>query len=113
MSVYYASKAYVLSFSEALASELCGSGVTVTALCPGSTRTDFHQRAGIIHTKLSRLRGMDAPTVARIGYDGTMRGLPVVIPGGLNRLLTVLVRMLPRNTVSAVVRWINNGRAAG
>ena len=112
MAVYYATKAYVLSFSEALASELRGSGVTVTVLCPGPTRTDFQRRAGIEHTKLVRLRGMEAETVAQIGYHGMLRGAPVVIPGFGNWLLTLLVRILPRSIVTAIVRGVNANRSS-
>lgn len=112
MAVYYATKAYVLSFSEALASELRGSGVSVTVLCPGPTRTDFQRRAGIEHTKLVRLRGMEAETVAQIGYHGMLRGAPVVIPGFGNWLLTLLVRMLPRSIVTAIVRGVNTNRSS-
>lgn len=112
MAVYYATKAYVLSFSEALANELRGTGVTVTALCPGPTQTGFQQRAGIEHTRLVRIRGIDVEAVARIGYQGLMRGAPVVIPGLGNRLLTVVVRLVPRNLVTTVVRAINENRSS-
>src|ERR1700675_4553377 len=74
MAVYYATKAYVLSFSEALAEELRNSGVTVTALCPGPTITEFQEKAGLEMTRLFRSPlVMDAPTVARAGYEGMMR----------------------------------------
>ena len=109
MAVYYATKAYVLSFSEALANEVRGSGVTVTVLCPGPTPTAFHERAGIQRRRL-RLRELSAAVVAQSGYDGLMRGASVVIPGWSNRLLTVVVRLFPRNVVTAIVRRINEGR---
>ncbi len=89
MAVYYASKAFVLSFSEALAEELKGTGVSVTALCPGSTITNFQKRAGLGEAKLFNSNLMDASTVAQIGYDGMMQGKRVVIPGIIN-LLEVL-----------------------
>ena len=112
MAGYYATKAYLLSFSEALANELRGSGVSVTVLCPGPTHTAFNERAGLQRTRLLRVRGMTAAAVARAGYQGLMRGIPVVIPGLGNRCLTVLERLVPRNTVTAMVRWINEGRGA-
>ena len=110
MAVYYASKAYVLSLSEALANELAGSGVTVTALCPGPTRSAFQQRAGIRHTRLMSGRIMDAASVARIGYDGLMHGRPVIIPGFRNRLLAFAVRLMPRSVVMRVVRRMQETR---
>ena len=112
MAIYYASKAYVVSFSEALASELRGTGVTVTALCPGPTRTEFHVRAGIGHTKLMSGQGMTARSVAVEGYDGLMRGDAVVIPGFRNRLLATLVRWLPRTLVVESVKRIQADRRA-
>jgi hypothetical protein len=104
MAVYYATKAYVLSFSEALAEELRGTGVTVTALCPGATASGFQARA---HMEESRLvkgkRLMDAATVAQAGYDGFRRGRRVVIPGLSNRLLAQSVRFTPRRLVTRIV----------
>ena len=107
MAVYYATKAYVLSFSEALANELRASGVTVTALCPGLTRSRFQQRAGIERSRLiqSGLM-MEAGTVARLGYQGLMRGKTVVIPGMRNRLLVLAIRLVPRNVVTWIVRRV-------
>lgn len=110
MAVYYASKAYVLSLSEALADEVAGSGVTVTALCPGPTRSAFQQRAGVQHTRLMSGRIMDAASVARIGYDGLMQGRPVVIPGLRNRLLVLAVRLVPRSVVTRAVRHMQEMR---
>jgi short-subunit dehydrogenase len=108
MAVYYATKAYVLSFSEALAAELQGSGVTVTALCPGPTTTEFQQRAQMQDTRLmhSPLL-MDAATVARVGYRGLMAGKTIVIPGIANRLLSFSVRLVPRAVVRQVTRRLN------
>ena len=108
MAVYYATKAFVLSFSEAVASELKGTGVTVTALCPGPTRTEFQRRAGDEHTRLSRAGlTMEASTVARIGYRGLMKNKRVVIPGAGNRLFAVLGRVFPRGLVLKVVTALN------
>src|SRR5439155_26281382 len=85
---YYATKAYVISFSEALANELKDKGVTVTCLCPGATDTGFQGRAGTEQTVLFRkMRPMDAGTVARDGYRGLMAGKILVISGLRNRLL--------------------------
>ena len=109
MAVYYATKAYVLSFSEALANELEGSGVTVTALCPGPTRTPFQDRAGVTTTRLAR-RSMEARPVAEAGLRGLFTGQPVVVPGLRNRLLALSVRLLPRSVVTRVVRRVQQRR---
>lgn len=111
MAVYYASKAYVLSFSEALASELEGSGVSVTALCPGPTETAFMKRSGLGSAKIAQRR-MDPARVAREGYDGLMKGKAVVIPGFRNRFSALLVRLLPRHTVVRYVRRMQERRSA-
>lgn len=104
MAVYYATKAYVLSFSEALAEEVRGSGVTVTALCPGATVSGFQARAAMEASKLVKgKRLMDAATVAQAGYDGFRRGASVVIPGFQNRLLVQSVRFTPRRWVTRIV----------
>jgi uncharacterized protein len=104
MAVYYASKAYVLSFSEATANELRGTGVTVTALCPGPTRTGFESRANLKESRLFRGAVMSARAVAEAGYRGCLRGDTLVIPGWRNKLLAFAVRFLPRRLVAAVVR---------
>jgi uncharacterized protein len=105
MTVYYASKAYVISFSEGLANELKGSGVTVTCLCPGPTETSLQERAGMENTRLVKsLRPMDAKTVARDGYRGLMAGKTLVISGFRNWLVAESVRFSPRKLVTAVSR---------
>ena len=104
MATYYASKAYILSFTEALAEELRGTGVTATVLCPGPTTTGFHARARIRKTKLLRLPFMDAATVARIGYRALLAGKRVVIPGLRNSALAILARFSPRRLVTRIVR---------
>jgi uncharacterized protein len=105
MAVYYATKAYVISFSEGLASELAGSGVTVTCLCPGPTDTNLQERAGMENTRLVKaLRPMDAKTVARDGYRGLMAGKTLVISGFRNWLVAESVRFSPRKLVTAVSR---------
>lgn len=108
MAVYYATKAYVISLSEALANELKGTGVTVTCLCPGATDTGFQKRAGSENSVLFRkLRPMDAATVALDGYKGLMAGKALVISGLRNRVLAESVRLGPRSLVTAVSRKVN------
>jgi len=107
MAVYYATKAYVLSFSEAIANELRGSGVSVTCFCPGATNTNFAKRAGTESSRLFKHMGaMDAATVARDGYRGLMAGKTVVISGAHNWLVAESVRFAPRKIVAAVSRWV-------
>jgi uncharacterized protein len=97
MAVYYATKAYVLSFSRALSRELRGTGVTVTALCPGPVRTAFEAKAGLGDTRIARwLRPMEARTVAWQGYRGMQRGQLVVIPGLLAKVLSFAGELPPR-----------------
>jgi uncharacterized protein len=114
MAVYYASKAYVLSFSEALAEELAGTGVTATALCPGPTTSGFQEVAGLEDTLLfSGPLVMDAAKVARIGWAGARRGKRVVIPGLANRLMKETVRFSPRRLVTAAAGRIQKKRSSG
>ena len=111
MAVYYATKAYVLSFSEALGNETSGTGVTVTAFCPGPTRTEFQKSAGMAATAL--FRGplvMDAATAARAGYAGMRRGDRVVIPGMANRILVQALRVTPRRLAAAIARRLQESR---
>lgn len=103
MAVYYATKAYVILFSEGLASELKGSGVTVTCFCPGATDTGFQKRAATENSALfKKLRPMDAKTVARDGYRGLMAGRTLVISGFRNWLVAESVRFAPRKMVTAI-----------
>lgn len=112
MAVYYASKAYVLHFSEALAAELEGAGVTCTALCPGPTATDFESRAGLDTSKLfTGRRVMNVEPVAEAGYAGVLRGQRVVIPGRWNQLLIQGSRFLPRRLVTSIVGRMQGRRA--
>src|SRR5207237_7090515 len=104
MAVYYASKAYVLSFSQALANELQGTGVTVTALAPGPTRPGFQERGKMEDARLIKGTLSDAASVALAGYRGLMAGKTVVIPGLSNKLLPVVVRLSPRRIVTRVSR---------
>ena len=110
MSVYYATKAYVLHFSEGIANELQGSGVTVTCLCPGATVTEFHQRANMTNINLLKFGAMDARTVAQDGYRALMAGKPVVISGFRNWLVAQSVRFSPRRLVTAVARKLQETR---
>jgi short-subunit dehydrogenase len=111
MAVYYASKAYVLSFSEALANECAGKGVVVSALCPGPTETGFVAAVpGMSESKLFDGAVMDARTVATEGYRGMLDGKAVVIPGFRNNLLARSIGFFPRGLVTRVVRGIQEKR---
>ena len=111
MAVYYATKAYVLSFSEAIANETEGTGVTVTALCPGPTITEFQKKAGMGQTRLfNSPLVQDARTAAQAGYDGMKRGRRVVVPGIANKVLTQGVRLAPRRLVTAIARRLQETR---
>jgi len=107
MAVYYASKAYVLSFSEALANEVAGSGVSVTCFCPGATDTGFAKRAAVENSRLFKKVGaMNVEAVAQDGYRGLMAGRTLVISGAKNWLVAESVRFAPRKLVTALSRWI-------
>lgn len=106
-SVYYATKAFVLSLSEAMSWELRRSGVTVTALCPGPTSTEFGKRANIEKTFLfSGIMKMAAAPVALAGYKGLMRGERLVIPGFMNQFLVFSLRFFPRVFALKVVEMV-------
>ncbi|HEV2750033.1 MAG TPA: SDR family oxidoreductase [Gemmatimonadales bacterium] len=108
MAVYYATKAYVISFSEALAEEFRNSGVTVTVLCPGATRTEFQERAGI-DLEARMFRGpwvADAASVARAGYDGMRRGKRLVVPGLFNKVMVAATRLASRALLAKAVRRV-------
>ena len=96
MAVYHATKAYVLSFSEALHRELKPHGVRVTALCPGPVETEFQARAGMPEGYFPRMLSRSAERVAHEGYDGLMRNRRVVVPGSDNKVAALLPRLLPR-----------------
>jgi short-subunit dehydrogenase len=95
-ATYCASKAYVNSFTEALYEELRGTGVRVQLLCPGFTRTEFAERAGADTARIPRFAWMEAPAVADASLAALRRGTLVCIPGAVNRVLTTLLRALPR-----------------
>ena len=104
MAVYHATKAYVLSFSEALYQELGAHGVRVTALCPGPVPTEFMARAGIPDDYFPQFLARSAERVARDGYNGLMRGKRVVLPGSANKAAALLAQLLPRGLVFWLVR---------
>jgi uncharacterized protein len=107
MAVYYASKAYVLFFSEAIANELEGTGVTVTAFCPGAFSSGFQDRADMQDSKL--IKGRKLPTaleVARIGFAGMMKGQVVVLDSMFNYVQAQSARFLPRKVVTKIVRGV-------
>jgi uncharacterized protein len=108
MSAYYASKAYVLSFSEALAVELEGTGVTVTALCPGATDTEFQDRAKMHKARLLRLGKTSPRQVAEIGFKELMRGRRVVFTSFRDLMLPVLLKISPRFLQVRSVKWLND-----
>jgi uncharacterized protein len=108
MAVYYASKAYVLSLSEALAEEVRGSGVRVSVLCPGPVATGFQDAAALHRSQL--LEGgtpvMDAATVATAAVRGVERGAVRIVPGALNKVTTVLPRLVPRSLVPRIMKRV-------
>jgi short-subunit dehydrogenase len=107
MAVYYATKSYVLSFSKGLARELDGSGVSVTALCPGLTKSSFEQRSGAEETRLYRLLPqMTAGSVAVAGYRAMMRGRRVAIPGLLSKIVAFAGELPPRTIALEVNRFL-------
>ncbi len=107
MAAYYATKSYVLSFSKGLARELAGTGVSVTALCPGPTKTSFEEKSGAVDTHLYKLLPqMTAATVAMAGYRGMMRGRRVVIPGLFTKILAFAGELPPRAIALEVNRWL-------
>jgi uncharacterized protein len=111
MAVYYATKSYVLSFSKGLARELDGSGVSVTALSPGVTKSSFQDRAGAGETRLYRLVPQaDAKAVARAGYRAMMRGHRIAIPGLMTKLLSIAGELPPRIVALEVNRWLLSRR---
>lgn len=111
MSVYYATKAYVLHFSEAVNNEVAGSGVTITALCPGATASGFQKAAEMEESKL--VKGKKLPTAAEVaayGYKAMLNGKAVAIPGFLNNLMAFGVRLIPRSLVVKIARKIQSKR---
>jgi short-subunit dehydrogenase len=103
MAVYYASKAYVLSFSEALHHELAGRGIRVTALCPGPVQTEFQARSGMQLPNAAKMIELPASRVAQLGYDGLMSGRRVVVAGIGNKIAVSLMRFVPNALLMAAV----------
>lgn len=106
MAVYYATKAFVLSFSEALAEEVRRSNVKISCLCPGPTVTEFGDVAEMSDTKLFSKWAMSAEEVARAGYEGFRKGKALVIPGKLNRIGTLAVRAMPLAASRKAAGWL-------
>jgi short-subunit dehydrogenase len=105
MAVYYATKAFVLSFSEAIAAELEGTGVTVTALCPGPTASGFQDKADMHASALVKNKNLPtAAEVAVLGYRAMQRGQRVYIPGLINWLMVQSLRLTPRSLVTKIVK---------
>jgi short-subunit dehydrogenase len=110
MSVYFATKAFVLYFSEAINNEVKDKGISVTALCPGSTDSNFHS-AALGDSKLVNHRKMaSSGEVARAGYKAMMKGKPVVIPGMKNSFMAFAVRFFPREFIIKMVRRIQEDK---
>lgn len=107
MAIYYASKGYMLSFSEAIANELKGTGVTVTALCPGPTKTSFQKivSENTCDNKIT-FNMASAKEVAIYGYKAMLKGKAYAIPGKFNKFLATLPRLVTRNAAAAIVRKI-------
>lgn len=103
MAVYYASKAYVLSFSEALSEELIGTGVHVTAVCPGPTDTGFVKRGGVWNSSLYQGRHMTASFVAEEAFKGLMKNQAVIVPGWKNKLIVNSLRFVPRSIAPKIL----------
>ncbi|MGF1569307.1 MAG: SDR family NAD(P)-dependent oxidoreductase [Nodosilinea sp.] len=104
MAVYFASKAYVLSFTEAIASELEGTGVTATSLCPGPTRSEFQQRAEVGNAKLFKGNLPTAAEVAAFGYEAMEKQQRIAVHGFMNNVLTLATRLLPRENLANITK---------
>lgn len=109
-AVYYATKAHVLHLTEAVAFELKDRPVTICALCPGPTATEFQERAGFKNVLLMKGYVMSPEAVARAGYAGLMKGKTIIIPGLVNRLLAQSYRFGPRKLIQSVVAWLQKNR---
>ncbi|MDD3224811.1 MAG: SDR family oxidoreductase [Clostridium sp.] len=109
MAVYFASKAFVLYFSEALVEELKGSGVTVTTLCPGPSKTNFSKVANL-EKSIMFSKMMSAESVAKLGYKGLIKGKRVVIAGKMNKLEVYAVKILPRALAAKAAKFITKNK---
>jgi len=112
LAVYHATKAYVLSFSEALHQELAPSGIRVTALCPGPVYTEFQARAGIPKGYHPHKFSRTMMQVANEGYDGLKRGDRIVVPGSDNKVIVAIARLLPRSAMLWLVRFFQRKHVA-
>jgi len=108
MAMYYASKAFVVSFSHSIAEEVRGTGVSVTVVCPAPTRTEFVQAAGMGNTNLFKGPVMEAGEVARIGFRAMMDGKAEVIAGARNRWMIWGARFAPRTMLAGAMRRLNS-----
>lgn len=110
MAVYYATKAYVLRFSQALSYEMRHSGVSISVLCPGPTRTEFQKHSRMDHMRRLRLLPMaDSYQIALVGYKGMLRAKRVIVPGMSNMLLQMLVRLLPSSVLVRMIGYMQQG----
>ncbi len=109
MAVYYAAKAFVLSFTQAIAEELRGTGVTATTFCPGATATGFASRAGAENTRLFRIGTAKADAVARAGYRGMLAGKDLVVPGLMNKATALSAKVTPRRLLVWISRKLVEG----
>ncbi|HQR08750.1 MAG TPA: SDR family oxidoreductase [Gemmatales bacterium] len=111
MAMYYATKAFVLSFSEAVHHEIRKTGVTVTCVCPGPTPTEFQTQAKMEETKMFNSRMMvDPVTVAKVGYEAMKKGKRLIIPGKLTNVLAFATRLTPRSMVLRVSERMQKGK---
>jgi len=113
MAVYHASKAYVLSFSQALSNELKDTQIVVNTLCPGATATKFAATAEIDNSKMfsSPLMSiMDVATVAKLAFQDFERGESLTIPGSMNKMMVQSLRVSPRKSVMNLARWLMDSR---
>lgn len=109
MSTYYATKAYVLHFSEGLYEEFKTHNILVSTLCPGATQTEFFKRANIENTKLANpFTMMSAETVAIYAYKKLMENKPIIIPGFLNKFGTLAIRFFPRSMIRKITKYLNS-----
>src|SRR5262249_25052558 len=110
MAVYYATKAFVLSFTEALHSELKPRGIRVAVLCPGPVPTEFGARAGLKRAMAPNILTRSAEDVAEAGYRGLMDGRRTIVPGFINKLIIALIRIVPRGWILGLVYWRQSRR---
>lgn len=109
MAIYGASKAYVLSFSEALWEEARGTGVHVSCLCPGATRSDFHRRAGTDHTPAGKVPMMSVEKVAQLAYRAFKANKRVEIPGAANKVAATIMHFIPNGVLMKSLRRVYGG----